>query len=67
MTQQKRPFDIPTAGLTKAKTGYFTYELSLLASSSVNRISIGVLDEVGKEAGFLQIDVSDLPPPAAPR
>ena len=67
VTQQTRPFEIPRAEVARAKTGHFTYALPLVTSSAVNRISIGVLDEVGKEAGFLQIDVSDLPASAVPR
>jgi VWFA-related protein len=66
VTQQTRPFEIPRAELARAKTGHFTYEFPLVTSTAVNRISIGVLDDVGKEAGFLQIDVADLPA-AAPR
>jgi VWFA-related protein len=63
VTRQTQPFEIPRAQTTSAATGHFTYEFPLVTNWAANRISVGVLDEVGKEAGFLQIDVSDLPPP----
>jgi VWFA-related protein len=61
VTQQTQQFEILRAELASAVTGHFTYELPLVTGSAANRISVGVLDEVGKEAGFIQIDVSDLP------
>lgn len=58
VTQQRQPFEIPRAELSKTKPGHFTYEVPVVLGSPEARVSIGVLDEIGKDAGFLLVDVS---------
>ncbi|MGA7993025.1 MAG: hypothetical protein WCC53_16475, partial [Thermoanaerobaculia bacterium] len=58
VTQQRRPFEIKSTELAKAKAGHLTYEVPLVLGSTQARVSVGVYDEIGKEAGFLLVDVS---------
>jgi VWFA-related protein len=58
VTQQRRPFEIPRAALAEAKAGHFTYDLPVVLGSPEARVSIGVFDEIGRDAGFLLVDVS---------
>jgi hypothetical protein len=52
VTRQERPFEIRTADLERARASYYTYELQLQVDGKGAIVSVGVLDEVGKEAGF---------------
>jgi len=52
VTRQLRPFEIRTADLERARGSYYTYELQLEVDGKGAIVSVGVLDEVGKEAGF---------------
>jgi VWFA-related protein len=58
VAQQRRPFDIPRGDLAKAKAGHFTYDVPVVLGSPEARVSIGVFDEIGRDAGFLLVDVS---------
>jgi len=58
VTQQRRPFEIKRSELAQAKAGHFTYEVPLVLGSPEARVSIGVFDEIGRDAGFLLVDVS---------
>ena len=58
VTQQRRPFEIARAEFAKAKTGHFTYDVPVVLGSPEARVSIGVFDEIGRDAGFLLVDVS---------
>ncbi|MDL2717436.1 MAG: VWA domain-containing protein [Acidobacteriota bacterium] len=58
VTQQRRPFEIARAEFAKAKTGHFTYQVPVVLGSPEARVSIGVFDEIGRDAGFLLVDVS---------
>lgn len=58
VTQQRQPFEIPRADLAKSKTGHFTYEVPVVLGAPEARVSIGVFDEIGRDAGFLLVDVS---------
>jgi VWFA-related protein len=58
VTRQRQPFDVPRADAARADAGHFTYELPVVVSSDEARISVGVWDEVGREAGFLVVDVA---------
>jgi len=60
VTRQSRSFDIPSRDLAKAKAGHYTYELDVLVNSPNARISVGVWDEFGREAGFAVVG----PPPS---
>ena len=58
MTRQRQPFDVPRGDAESAGGGHFTYELPVVVASDEARISVGVWDEVGREAGFLVVDVA---------
>ena len=58
VTRQRQPFDIPRADAAHAEAGHFTYELPVVVASDEARISVSVWDEVGREAGFLVVDVA---------
>jgi hypothetical protein len=58
VTQQRQPFEIPRADLAKAKSGHFTYEVPVVLGAPDARVSVGVFDEIGQDAGFLLVDVS---------
>jgi hypothetical protein len=58
VTRQRQPFDVPRADAAHADAGHFTYELPVVVASDEARISVGVWDEVGREAGFLVVDVA---------
>ena len=50
--RKTQPFEVPTSDREKAAASHFTYELDLTVDQLVERLSIGVLDEVGKEYGL---------------
>lgn len=52
VTRQLRPFEIRAADLERARASFYTYELQLEVDGKGAIVSVGVLDEVGKEAGF---------------
>ena len=58
VTRQRQPFDVPRADAAQADGGTFTYDLPVVVASDEARISVGVWDEVGREAGFLVVDVA---------
>jgi VWFA-related protein len=58
VTRQRQPFDIPSADAAHADAGRFTYDLPVVVASDEARISVGVWDELGREAGFLVVDVA---------
>jgi len=59
VVRQRRPFEILRADAGKAAAGHFTYEVPVVVGSGEARISVGVWDEVGKDAGFLLVEVRD--------
>jgi len=60
VTRQSRSFEIASRDLAKAKAGHYTYELDVLVNSPNARVSVGVWDEVGRDAGFAVV----APPPS---
>ena len=58
VAQQRQPFEIARADVAKSKSGHFTYEMPVLLGAPEARVSIGVFDEIGRDAGFLLVDVS---------
>ncbi len=58
VARQRQPFDVPRAAATHADAGHFTYELPVVVGSDEARISVGVWDEVGRDSGFLVVDVA---------
>jgi VWFA-related protein len=60
VTRQSRTFEILSRDLAKAKAGHYTYELDVIVNSPNARVSIGLWDEFGREAGFAVV----APPPS---
>jgi hypothetical protein len=60
VTRQSRSFEISSRDLAKAKAGHYTYELDVLVNGPNARVSVGVWDEFGREAGFAVVS----PPPS---
>jgi VWFA-related protein len=56
VTHQTQVYAIPTADLTRAKQGHFTYQLNVIADDKTSRVAIGVLDEISKDFGLTQVD-----------
>jgi VWFA-related protein len=59
VVRQRRPFEIPRADVEKAVAGHFTYEVPVVVGGGEARISVGVWDEVGKDASFLLVELRD--------
>ena len=57
--RQRRPFEIPRGDAERASSGHFTYEIPVVVGAGDARISVGVWDEVGKDAGFLLVEIRD--------
>jgi VWFA-related protein len=53
---------IPTSDLPRAKGKYYTYALDLLMEKGLNRVSVGVVDQISNVSGFAreQIMAQDL-------
>jgi len=62
VARKTSPITIPAADLQKTKGKYYTYELELLMEPGLNRLSIGVIDNVTNTTGFArdQIIAQDL-------
>jgi hypothetical protein len=59
VVRQRRPFEIAKADAERAAAGHFTYEIPVVLSANEARISIGVWDEIGRDAGFLLLALKD--------
>ena len=57
VTQRTQVLTIPEAELERAKQAHFTYNVDLTIDGKVNRIAVGVYDEVGHEYGVARVDV----------
>lgn len=55
--RRAQPFQIPVADLEKAKKSHFTYDFTLRVDETVDRVSIGLLDETSKEFGFRRLAI----------
>lgn len=55
--RRSQPFTIPAADADKAKASHFTYEVVLQIDEKANRVSVGVVDETGRDSGFKQIAI----------
>ena len=51
VSRRRQPFEIPAKDLDAAKAGHYTFELELEAARDA-RLSVGVWDEKGGDAGF---------------
>lgn len=50
--RRSQTFRIPNNQLQRAQGSHFTYEFELAIDQQANRLSVGVIDEVGKEFGL---------------
>jgi VWFA-related protein len=57
-----QPFSIPAADLDKAKTGHFTYTISVESLTPSLRVALGIYDEVSRDYA---LGLINLQPPAA--
>lgn len=55
--RRSQQFTIPAEDAGKAKDSHFTYEVVLQIDEKVNRVSVGVVDETGRESGFRQMAI----------
>ncbi len=61
VTQRTQLLNIPLRDLERAKQASYTYEVDLTIDPKVDRVAIGVYDEVGRQYGLLRVD--DVMPP----
>lgn len=54
-------FRIPRSELAKAKTSYYTYEVTLNIDEKTDRLSVGVIDETSKEFGLKRLTLPPRP------
>jgi VWFA-related protein len=52
VAQKQQQIRVPAADMAKIKGKYYTYVLDLLMERGVNRVSIGVVDDVSNVTGF---------------
>lgn len=57
VTQQTQSFEIKPADLDRALAGHFTYNFDLVVDDKVDRVAIGVFDEISKTYGLVRIPV----------
>lgn len=57
VTQQTQPFEIKQQDLERALTGHFTYNFDLVVDNNVDRVAIGVFDEISKTYGLLRVAI----------
>jgi VWFA-related protein len=57
VTHRTQRYDIPPNQAAKARQGFFTYDLQVLVDGGVDRLSVGVFDEVSREFGFTAVDL----------
>ena len=50
--RKSQTFRIPRSDLERAQGSHFTYEFEMSVDQLANKLSIGVMDEVGKEFGL---------------
>lgn len=56
VTQRTQLLNIPLRDLERAKQASYTYEVDLTIDPKVDRVAVGVYDEVGRQYGLLRID-----------
>jgi VWFA-related protein len=62
VTQRTQILTIPGADLERAKRAHYTYDVDLTIDAKVNRIAVGVYDEVGHEYGVVRVEVAPQEP-----
>jgi hypothetical protein len=62
VTQKQHQIRVPPADLQKLKGKYYAYSMDMIMERGINRLSIGVVDEVTNTTGFAreQVIASDL-------
>lgn len=55
--RRTQPFRIPVADLPRARNSYFTFDFELKIDQKVDRVSVGVMDEVGKDWGLRRVAI----------
>lgn len=58
ITHRTQTFSTPVAELDRARTGHLTYDFDVTVDSDVDRVSIGVLDEISHEYGLGVVDLA---------
>jgi VWFA-related protein len=56
VTQRTQMLTIPLRDLDRAKQASFTYEVDLTIDPKVDRVAVGVYDEVGRQYGLMRVD-----------
>jgi hypothetical protein len=56
VVQRTQILSIPLRDLDRAKQSSYTYEVDLTIDPKVDRVAVGVFDEVGRQYGLLRID-----------
>lgn len=57
VVQQTQAFEIKPDDLTRAQSGHFTYNVDLVVDDKVDRVAIGVFDEISKTYGLLRVPI----------
>jgi len=52
VSRKSHQITIPTSNFSKAKGKYYTYTLDLMCERGLNKISVGVVDDVSNTSGF---------------
>lgn len=58
VTRETRPFEIPDADLETARRSHFTFAFEAASKGGEIELSVGVFDEVGRDAGFARLRLS---------
>ena len=59
VTQKTQPFSIPANDLARARRSHYTFVADVDIDSKVNRLVVGVFDEVGREYGLQRVDAGN--------
>jgi len=57
VSRKQHPITIPNADVDKIKGKYYTYQLTLVMEPGLNKISVGVVDDVSTVTGFAKDQV----------
>jgi VWFA-related protein len=55
ITRQTQKFEISQADLARMQTSHFTYDLELVVNRAASHVGVGVIDEVSKSFGVVQL------------
>lgn len=57
VTQQTQSFEIANADMERALAGHFTYNYDLVIDDKVDRVAVGVFDEISKTYSLLRVPI----------